>query len=148
MDKLGEDFVFEQTGSPGDAMKLIGRIFDVAKPDAVFSEPVTSGDYTIVTASELAVSFGAGYGGGSDYSPSAEGDEGLETSSGSSGGGGGGGGFATGRPVAVITVGPTGTEVTPIVDPTKIAIAFFTTFTAMVVTLSKVFRFARTKKLP
>ena len=146
MDKLPEDFVFEQASSPGEAMNLIGRIFDVAKPDAVYSEPLESGDYTVITASELIVSMGAGYGGGSGYSPSAEDDESGETSFGS-GGGGGGGGFATGRPVAVITVGPDGTQVEPIVDPTKIAIAFFTAFAAMVITLSQLFRFIRTKKL-
>ena len=45
------------------------------------------------------------------------------------------------RPVAVITVGPEGTKVEPVVDPTKIAIAFFTTFAAMVISLSQVIKF-------
>ena len=43
------------------------------------------------------------------------------------GSGGGGGGFVASRPVAVVEVGPHGVRVEPIVDPTKIAIAFFTT---------------------
>jgi uncharacterized spore protein YtfJ len=146
MDKIPEEIIFEQVGSPGEAMELIGRLFDVAKPDAVYAEPLESGDYTVITASELVVTMGAGYGGGGGYTPSEEGEENAEPSFGS-GGGGGGGGFAMGRPVAVITVGPEGTQVEPIVDPTKIAIAFFTTFAAMVITLSQVMRFMRTKKL-
>ena len=145
-DKIPEEIIFEQMGSPGEAMELIGRLFDVAKPDAVYTEPLESGDYTVITASELVVTMGAGYGGGGEYTPSAEGDESGETSFGS-GGGGGGGGFAMGRPVAVITVGPEGTQVEPIVDPTKIAIAFFTTFAAMAISMMQVVRFMRTKKL-
>ena len=42
------------------------------------------------------------------------------------GGGGGGGGFSAGRPVAAIIVEPEGVRIEPIVDPTKIALAFFT----------------------
>jgi uncharacterized spore protein YtfJ len=41
-------------------------------------------------------------------------------------GGGGGGGNATARPVAVIHVGPEGVDVEPVVDVTKISLAFFT----------------------
>ena len=134
MDKIPEEIIFEQVGSPEETMELIGRLFDVAKPDAVYTEPLESGDYTVITASELMVTMGAGYGGGSGFTPSADGDENEETGFGS-GGGGGGGGFAMGRPVAVITVGPDGTQVEPIVDPTKISIAFFTTFAAMAISM-------------
>ena len=146
MDKKPEEIVFEQVGSPGEAMELIGRLFDVAKPDAVYTEPLESGDYTVITASESLVTMGAGYGGGGGYSPAAEGDENDAPEFGS-GGGGGGGGFAMGRPVAVITIGPDGTQVEPIVDPTKISIAFFTTFAAMAISMMQVVRFMRTKKL-
>ncbi len=146
MDKKPEEIIFEQAGSSGEAMALIGRLFDVARPDAVYMEPLESGDYTVITASELMVTMGAGYGGGGGYTPAEEDDENGGASFGS-GGGGGGGGFSMGRPVAVITVGPEGTEVEPIVDPTKIAIAFFTTFAAMVISMMQVVRFMRTKKL-
>ena len=145
MDKKPEEIVFEQVGSSGEAMALIGRLFDVAKPDAVYTEAVEAGDYTVITASELMVSMGAGYGGGGGYQPASEDDENEDASFGS--GGGGGGGFATGRPVAVITIGPDGTQVEPIVDPTKISIAFFTTFAAMAISMMQVVRFMRTKKL-
>ena len=53
------------------------------------------------------------------------------------GGGGGGGGAAMARPVAVISVGPNGVQVEPVVDPTKIAIAFFTTLGSMFFKLSR-----------
>ena len=146
MDEKADGVVFGQLGSSAEAMALIGRLFDVAKPDAVYTEPVVTENYTVITASEVVVSMGAGYGGGGEYDPGEDSDEGGEASYGS-GGGGGGGGIATGRPVAVITVGPYGTKVDPIVDPTKISIAFFTTFTAMVISLLQVMRFMRTKKL-
>jgi hypothetical protein len=42
--------------------------------------------------------------------------------------------------VAVIEVGPAGVRVEPIVDPTKIAIAFFTTFAAVFVAIGRVRR--------
>jgi uncharacterized spore protein YtfJ len=47
------------------------------------------------------------------------------------GGGGGGGGTSSGRPVAVISVGPDGVEVEPIVDVTKIGLALLTTIGSM-----------------
>jgi uncharacterized spore protein YtfJ len=53
---------------------------------------------------------GAGFGSGVD-----------ETGTGGGGGGGGGGSF--GRPVALISIGPDGVEVQPIVDVTKVGIA-------------------------
>jgi uncharacterized spore protein YtfJ len=146
MDKRAEEVVFGNLGSSREALELVGRLFDVAKPNAVFTEPVVNGDYTVITASEVVVTMGAGFGGGGGYNPTEDSDESGEDSFGA-GGGGGGGGVATGRPVAVITVGPHGTQVEPIVDPTKISIAFFTTFAAMVVTLLQVMRFRDSKKL-
>ena len=58
-------------------------------------------------------------------------------SEGGFGRGGGGGGGTTARPVAAIIMGPDGVRVEPIVDPTKIAIAFFTAFGAMMIALRK-----------
>jgi uncharacterized spore protein YtfJ len=53
------------------------------------------------------------------------------------GGGGGGGGGASGRPVAVISVSEDGVQVEPVVDATKIALAFFTTLGSMFFMLTK-----------
>lgn len=148
MDEKPEAILFKKLGSQEEAIELIGRLFDVAKPEAVYAEPVEVGEYTVLTASELVVSMGAGYGGGGGYNPADDDDDDDDGKvSYGSGGGGGGGGIATSRPVAAITIGPEGTTVEPIVDPTKIAIAFFTTFAAMVITLSQTLRFMRKKKL-
>src|SRR5262245_11657238 len=106
--------------------ELVARLFNVAQPNAVYSEPVTKGDYTLITASEVTVTMGFGYGGGGGTGPDmAEAPAGEGQASGG-GGGGGGGGFALGRPVAAISIGPDGLRVEPVVDVTKLGIAFIT----------------------
>lgn len=128
-------------------VELIGKLFDVARPGAVFSDPVMKDDYTVITASELSVGMGAGFGGGggSGSGPSEDGEPAGE-GEGVGGGGGGGGGTAA-RPVAAIIIGPNGVRVEPIVDVTKIALAFFTMFGAMMMTLAKMRKFQRTNQL-
>ncbi len=118
---------------------LIGRLFRVAEPGAVYSEPIVAGERTVVITSELSMGVGAGVGFGHTSEPAS-----TETSTESSstgavtpdhteetGGGGGGGGFSFGRPVAAVIIEPAGVRVEPIVDPTKLGIAFFTTLGAM-----------------
>lgn len=122
--------------------ELLGNLFDVAQPTAVFSQPVTQGEYTVITASETTAVFGAGYGGGVGFNE----DEESEMPNGG-GGGGGGGGTTLARPVAAISIGPNGVHVEPIVDPTKIAIAMFTALGAIFISLGKMRRFAKTKKM-
>jgi hypothetical protein len=87
------------------------------EPNAVFSEPVVLGERVIITASEISGGLGMGFGSGGD----AKGQ----------GGAGGGGGGSFGRPVAMIIVEPQGVRFEPIVDVTKLGIAFFTTLGAM-----------------
>ncbi len=127
---------------------FIGRLFDIARPETVYSPPVTANGQTIITASEAWVSMGAGYGGGGGGGTEGAGDEGeMEEFDGDSGygagGGGGGGGTAWARPVAVIAISDAGVTVEPIVDPTKITIAFFTTIGAMFLMLGRMRRFGR-----
>ena len=110
------------------------RIFAAAQPGAVFSPPVTAGAYTVITASQ--VMSGGGFGSGMGFGPAPSGAVGAtgEAASGqqpSGGGGGGGGGGASGRPVAVIVIGPDGVQVKPVVDPTQIAIAAITAWATM-----------------
>lgn len=144
MSKEFNKLIYESIPSQEKANKLIGRLFDVTTPEAVFSKPVVQGEYSLITASEVTVVMGAGYGGGAGVAPQAnatEGEdkpdtEGLE----GIGSGGGGGGTAAARPVAAISIGPNGVHVEPIVDPTKIALAFFTAFGAMFLSLSKMRR--------
>jgi uncharacterized spore protein YtfJ len=108
------------------SMGVLQRIFDLANSSAVYSEPVQNGEYTVITASEVSVGvgFGQGLGGGGEEKPSVAGEP--ATTSGGSGSGGGGGGGGWNRPVAVISIGPRGVEVEPVVDVTKLGLAFFT----------------------
>ncbi|MCB8942431.1 MAG: hypothetical protein H6658_01520 [Ardenticatenaceae bacterium] len=140
---MSEEFnklVIESVPNQEKSNELIGRLFEVARPSAVFSEPVTNGPYTVITASEVTVGMGAGYGGGGGVGGNgnqhAEGEKGTTTGTGF-GGGGGGGGSALARPVAAIIIEPDGVRVEPIVDPTKIALAFFTTLLSIIMALSK-----------
>jgi uncharacterized spore protein YtfJ len=107
--------------SESAALYTLANLFDVYQPGVVFSEPYFVDDHTVITASEVYVGMGLGFASGSG-----RGDEGA-----GEGGGGGGGGGSAGRPVAAIIVGPQGVRVEPIVDVTKIALAFFTTLGAM-----------------
>jgi uncharacterized spore protein YtfJ len=120
---------------------LIDKLISVAQPGSVFGQPVTAGDYTLLTASEVTAGAGIGFAvGAGSNGPTA--DQ-ATTASGTgeagagSGGGGGGGGGSLARPVAAITIGPDGVMVEPIVDVTKIAIALFTTIASMAFMLSR-----------
>jgi uncharacterized spore protein YtfJ len=144
------------TTSHEQNLNLVQKLFETARPSAVFSEPLHAGNYTVITASEVMASGGVGYGGGGGTGPAtivveelditdeipveALAEEDDEPNEGY-GVGGGGGGYAFARPVAAITIGPDGVTVEPIVDATKIAIAMFTTIGAMAL------MFARMSKL-
>jgi uncharacterized spore protein YtfJ len=73
----------------------------------------------------------------------AEGAQGEEGEDAGMGGGGGGGGGASGRPVAVISISEDGVEVEPVVDATKIALAFFTAMGSMFFMLAKMRKAAK-----
>ena len=120
--------------SVDEASRLIARLFDIARTDAVFSEPLTQGDTTVIVASELSVGMGVGFGGGEGGNP----DDGSS----GSGGGGGGGGYALGRPVAVISVDVHGVQVQPVFDLTKVAIAALTAFGAVFIAWRRMSRAA------
>jgi uncharacterized spore protein YtfJ len=106
---------------------MADKIYAAAQPGAVFSAPVVSGPYTIITASEVAAAGGFGFGTGSG-SRQASGEtlpsgQPAPIASGGGGSGGGGGGGSSGRPVAAIVISPAGVKVEPIVDVTKLALA-------------------------
>ena len=85
--------------------EALDRLLAVASAGAVFGQPITQGDTTIVPCSEVAA--GIGLGGGTGYGPDSQGR-------GQTGGGGsGGGGGARGRPVAAIVITPQGVRVEP-----------------------------------
>ena len=119
------------------ANELMNHLAQAARPSAVYAEPVTQGEYTVITASEVTIGLGYGYGGGGGVGSEGS-QEGPPAESGSGfGAGGGGGGGSTARPVAVIEIGPHGVRVEPVVDPTKIVLAFFTAFGSMFMMLSR-----------
>lgn len=98
----------------GDRIKeALEGLVGPASPAAVFSEPRAMGDDLVFTAAAWERGGGLGFGAGQGDDP--EGGRG-------GGAGGGGGAGAQGRPVAVIRVGATGIEVSPVIDFTKIGI--------------------------
>ncbi len=122
---------------------LVDKLLSAANPKAIYGEPVAHENYLVMTASELMVSAGYGYGGG-DYVLETKDDQAKEAAASgeakgdkvSYGGGGGGGGYTMGRPVAVIIMGDS-VSATPVVDWTKIGIAMFTALGAMAIALGR-----------
>ncbi|MBI5879042.1 MAG: hypothetical protein HZB53_15450 [Chloroflexi bacterium] len=102
--------------------RLLEKHLDVARVEAVYGEPVVSGDTIVIPAAELFSVVGVGVGGGAGPS-SADGGAQEHTGYGS---GGGGGGRVLARPVAAIVIRPDGVAVQPIVDVTKIGLAALT----------------------
>ncbi|MBM3187452.1 MAG: hypothetical protein FJ026_01035 [Chloroflexi bacterium] len=128
------------------SLEVMGKLFGAAQPGAVYGEPVVSGNYTVIPACEVAGGGGFGFGGGFGPAPAPTAgetpDKGEPQSQRpvSGGGGTGGGGGSTGRPVAVIIIGPEGVAVRPVVDVTKITLAFLTAWGAMLMMLGKMRR--------
>ena len=146
----GMEIIAEKLPDQKQAFELMDRLFETASPASVYSEPIEAGEYKVITASEVSVGLGYGFGGGGGFGdiPS-EGQDGNAEEAGDAGkgggigAGGGGGGGSLGRPVAAIEIGPQGVRVEPIVDPTKIAIAFFTTLMSMFMMMGQMKRARR-----
>ena len=124
--------------------KIMEKVFSAAQPGAVFGEPVTVGNFTVITASEVTSGggFGTGFGIGPAVAPPVKGQEGQETAepkeqANTGGGGMGGGGGSRGRPVAIITIGQDGVKVEPVMDVTAIALAALTAWGAMLLIIGK-----------
>jgi uncharacterized spore protein YtfJ len=145
MNEEFDNMVIKAVKDQQQAQELLEKLVAVAQPGAVYGEPITSGDYTVITASEVSVGMGFGYGMGGGNAPEAAEDEtanpGEPENQGEGargfGGGGGGGGFSAGRPVAVISIGPDGVRVEPVRDATKIALAFLTAAGSMLMMRSR-----------
>ncbi len=143
-EKFG-DIVVTAVKNQEQGQELMEKLIAVAQPDAVYSQPITSGEYTVINASEVSVGMGFGYGiGGGTASEATEGEtpgqgksESTGEEAGGVGGGGGGGGFSMGRPVAVISIGPAGVRVEPVRDVTKVLLALLTVAGSMLMMLSR-----------
>ena len=152
MDEAFDRIAASADKSQEQATRLFERLMQVAQPESVYSEAVTSGEYTVITASEVTtgLGFGFGVGGGTGTYPTSQ-EEGKEADtetkkegqSSGSGGGGGGGGGSIARPVAVITIGSQGVEIQPVVDVTKLGLALFVTAGSMLMMLSRMRRLSR-----
>ena len=143
----GIEIISENVPDQESANELMKKLLESGQATAVFSEPVEAGDYKVITAAEISVGMGYGYGGGGGIgnisaNDSSKEEEEVEQSFGV-GSGGGGGGATLSRPVAAIEIGPHGVRVEPIIDPTKIAIAFFTTLVSMFAMMGKMRRMGR-----
>jgi uncharacterized spore protein YtfJ len=106
--------------------KALEKIYSAAQPGAVYTEPVTAGSYTVITASKVIA--GGGFGSGFEATvtptqPLNEASPLQEESTNSTGGGIGGGGGSRGRPVAIVVIGPEGVTVKPVVDATRVILA-------------------------
>jgi uncharacterized spore protein YtfJ len=133
MTEGADGIITAAVNSQEEGLEFLEKLLDVAQPEKVFGQPQTYGEYTIITASEAVagMAYGFAVGGG-------EGSMEDEEGSGSgSGGGGGGGGGSSSRPVAVISVGPRGVTVEPVIDATKIMLAMFTALGSMLVMLAR-----------
>lgn len=138
---MGFEQISAQTlKSQEQVLATINRLFDVMQTRTLFSEPISAGDATIITASEVNVGMGVGFGTGMGEGEGAE--EGEPKGSGG-GVGGGGGGASMGRPVAAIIVDRNGVHVEPIVDVTKIAVVLFTALGAIFIARGKMRQAAR-----
>lgn len=98
-------------------MSSVDRLFDSfddlkqsAQVNAVFGQPQTVGEKTIIPIAQVSYGFGLGFGEGT--SP----DEDTGT-------GAGGGGGVSARPIGVLVVTPDGTQVESIVDEGQLALA-------------------------
>lgn len=119
------EIISEAIPSQKEASELMEKLIAAGHADSVFSPPIESGQYTVITAAEARVGMGYGFGGGGGVDERQRAED--EPAAVGYGGGGGGGGASMARPVAIIEIGPNGARVEPIVDPTKIALAFLTT---------------------
>jgi len=125
-----------EISDPGQAIDMVQEtletFLDIADVSKVYAEPVEHEGTLVIPAAEVVTSmgFGAGFGAGGPFD-----DDG-----GGSGGGGGGGGQAHARPVAVIIVESNGVRVEPVIDFTKISLAFITALGFMIGTAAKMKR--------
>ncbi len=140
MSKIVQGMLLESVTSVKEARALLEKLLEMTGARAVFGEPIQSGDYTVITASEMNVGMGLGYGygiGPADEAAATESAEAEAAEPMGEGGGGGGGGGGAGRAIAAIIIGPEGVCVEPIVDVTKVSLAFFTMFGSVLVMLLK-----------
>jgi uncharacterized spore protein YtfJ len=133
MDEAGMGFMENVAKESQARLQALEKLVSAADTTKVFGAPVTSGEYTVITAAE--VGSGGGFGSGMGFGvPNRGRRKGSEESGAEdkgaagplgegAGGGGGGGGGSMGRPVAAIVISPDGVEVKPVLDMSKMGLA-------------------------
>lgn len=133
MSEVKSDIFLSAIETPAEGLALLSKLTDVASPGAVFGEPVQQGETTLITANSVTVGLGFGLGGFVLNRQAEDPQERREVN-----GGGGGGGSTIAWPVAVISIRPEGVRVDPIIDITKVCLAFFSAFSAVLIALFKI----------
>jgi uncharacterized spore protein YtfJ len=100
-------------------MSLVDRLFDTfdslkkgAQVNAVFGQPQTVDERTIIPIARVSYGFGLGFGENTSPGEEEQTDEGMR-----------GGGWVGARPIGVLVITPDGTRVEPVVDEGRIALA-------------------------
>jgi uncharacterized spore protein YtfJ len=138
MSERKNELFLESIQTSAEGLALLSKLTEAASPDAVFGKPIQQGDITVITAN--AITAGVGYGiGGSLHGRSKVDNEDYQEVN----GGGGGGGSTRARPVAIISIGPEGVKVVPIIDITRICLAFFSMFGALFIARKKMKNFGK-----
>jgi uncharacterized spore protein YtfJ len=146
-DEFDDEFEYELDEGAEERLRALELLYAGGDVTAAFGEPVTSGDYTVIPAAEVAVGggFGSGWGHGPRMLKAASSGQGEPSDQGRGGGGGGGGG-SNARPVAVIVIGPDGVSVRPVFDYTKIGLALATALGAMWMAAGRMRRMGHMRK--
>ena len=65
LDKMGMSILKNQENS----QQILEKFVETARPTSVFAPPLTAGEYTVITASEVYAGMGVGFGGGGGSGP-------------------------------------------------------------------------------
>jgi len=135
------EVILETISNQAEGKELLEKLIAAGHADAIFSPAVEHGEYKVITVAETRIGMGYGFGGGGSAGNMEQGGEAPPAAG--FGGGGGGGGASMARPVAIVEIGPNGARVEPIVDPTKIALAFLSMLITVFTMGSKMRRAAK-----
>lgn len=112
--------------------KTMLKLLETGSVQSVYAPPIEHGETMIIPAAEVLSMTGFGTGSGGAEAQIEE----QPQANFSGGGGGGGGGYVLSRPVAVIIADEHSVRVEPVVDVTKVALAFFTSLGFIAATLA------------
>ena len=110
-----EESTLEEKDYIGEMFARMQDLQANATVDAVFGQPVTTGDKIVIPIANVSYGFGFGFGEGKD----------KEAEKVDMGSGGGGGGGVSAHPLGVIEITPERTHIEPVIDEQAVAMAGF-----------------------